>query len=312
MQNIGSGDTLKAKLILDTRKLVPDQHVIHTTVGAIGEIIVLSSDRPVIEYEERERRGKIYRIPRALPGPHQYTIHRCTDSETTITKLSATTDLYREVQPLGADGWLLRHSWLDQAKREQVSCYSSDGQYQHSFAIGHGIGQFCVSTDGLVWVGYHDEGVYKHGGLGLSGMVCFDLNGVPVLQYRDLAQQHRLPVIDDCHAINICSDGEVWLYYYKAYPLVRLRHGQFDRIWRNIPVTASHGFAVDGETALFGGTYRAHESLFQLTLDTYEVKEFRAVDSSGNPISFDRAFGRGSQLYLRTEHQLHVVQWPLV
>ena len=74
-----------------------------------------------------------------------------------------------------------------------------------------------------------------------------------------------------------------------------------------MPIGGSHGFAVDGERVLLGGSYTKKESLFLGTLDTLEFQELQPLDERGNPLKQFRPLGRRHSLYLATEDALYVV-----
>jgi hypothetical protein len=109
----------------------------------------------------------------------------------------------------------------------------------------------------------------------------------------------------DCYALNVCSDREIWLYYYTDFPLVKLEGKRFAHHWM-MPVKGSHAFAVNDKRILLGGSYVKRESLFLGTLDELVFEELLPVDESGNRLKQFRAFGRRNNLYLETEASLLV------
>jgi hypothetical protein len=117
----------------------------------------------------------------------------------------------------------------------------------------------------------------------------------------------KAPHILDCYAMNISSQKEIWVSSYPAFPLVRLLDRQIDHIWENVPVGYYHAFAVNGKKVLFAGRHDNTLMLPLVELDTMQVEELVAVDEEGNPLSFHRACGRGSLLYLVTEQSVFLL-----
>ncbi len=303
-----SADEIAATRLLDTRTLAPDRHILDVAVGPRGDVAVLSAQQPLERYERLEdARGVSHRrIP--APAPHNYRLHRLTGANVSVLDLSAIAEAFDAVQPLSEGRWLLAlRSYERDAARNNAYLYDADGRRVAALSIGRGYKQVHATSNDRLWVGYHDEGVYKYSTFGQAGAVCLDLEGHPLLQFLDIAKQNALPSIDDCTAINVGDDDAVWLYYYGDYPLVRLVAGRFDRIWRDFPIKGARGFAVSGDQALFAGGGRYPRHLFLVDLETRAVQKLRPVDQHGKAITFTGAIGRGAHLYLRTKHELFAI-----
>lgn len=201
------------------------------------------------------------------------------------------------------------HSRMRGSADRNVSILDANGRQQNTFSIKRGYSQIYTTADDRLWVGYNDEGVYKHSSFGQAGAVCLDLEGHPLIRFLDIAKQNDLPIIDDCTAINVGDEDEdtVYLYYFGKYTLVRLVGGKFDRIWRNFPIRGARGFAVSGDQALFAGGGRYPRHLFLVDLETRAAQKLRPVDQHGKAITFTGAIGRGAHLYLRTKHELFAI-----
>jgi hypothetical protein len=107
--------------------------------------------------------------------------------------------------------------------------------------------------------------------------------------------------------LNVASSSQVWLYYYRSFPLVKLNAGRCERLWKDFPIKGASAFAITDAQALFTGGYRDPERqhVFLVNLDSMSVDEFQPVAGNGEPLAITRAFGRGSKLCLQTEHDLY-------
>lgn len=294
-------DPIAATRLLDTRTLAPDRHVLDVSVGPGGEVLALSSDRPAYRLERQEYARGVRHVPVYATGTRKYRLHLLSAWGWAITDLPETEERFERIRALSHGRWLLVHSW------HNASILDADGRRRNTFSIDRGYSQIHTTVDDHLWVGYNDEGVYMYQSFDSAGAVCLDLEGRVLIHFRDITKQNDLPMIDDCYAINVGENGRVWLYYYRDYHLVRLINGRFDRIWRDFPIKMARGFAVAEAQALFAGGGRYPDLLSRVDLETRAVKKLRPVDHSGAAIRFTGVIGRSSHLYLRTEHELFVI-----
>jgi hypothetical protein len=220
--------------------------------------------------------------------------------------LPDTRETFDLIQPLGPDRVLLvRRRIKRNSSDENAHIYDTDGRLVAAFHAGNAIEDVQTTEDGQIWVSYFDEGIFGTLELAQNGVVCFDRSGRPILRYNKIPGPGS--PISDCYAMNVASDREVWLYYYTEFPLVRLLDRRFDREWKGVPVQGAHGFAVDGERAVFAGSYDSDDRLFLLSLASMHIEELQPVDGDGEVLTFQRAFGRGPRLFLATEQALFML-----
>jgi hypothetical protein len=204
---------------------------------------------------------------------------------------------YSFAQPLPGGRWLLVESRLAQDRSPNADIFDEKGNLLLSIVAGDGIEHIQTTMAGDIWIGYFDEGVYSGGELEHSGLVCLTEQGQPCLRYwSDIAQPNRLPCIDDCYAINVSGENEVWAVYYSHFPVVRLRHKTLDKAWLDFPAKAVRAFAVDTDRLLMTPAYRREGPLYLTNLQDSSIEEIQVLDSLGHPLHFDRSFGRGPLL----------------
>lgn len=127
--------------------------------------------------------------------------------------------------------------------------------------LGDGIEHVQTTKAGDVWTGYFDEGVYGNLGksgpeaIGQAGLVRFDRGGKVTYSYD---APSGLGPIDDCYALNVVSNGEVYLYYYSDFRVVQLRNGRVSRHW-TCPVRGAIHLAVFGDFILMTDGYQSIE-----------------------------------------------------
>jgi len=104
------------------------------------------------------------------------------------------------------------------------------GELKREFVFGDGISDAQATSTGYIWTGYFDEGVYGNFGwgdwnnetgyssppIGSCGLICWDAQtGNRLYRYGG--------DVSDMYAMNCISDDELWIYYYTAFPLARLK-----------------------------------------------------------------------------------------
>ncbi len=170
------------------------------------------------------------------------------------------------VQPL-EDQLLLAcgRSWYKNANdfEKNGRVYTLDGLFTREILLGDGIESIQVTSKGMIWTSYFDEGIFGNYGwdkpVGASGLVARDALGEILYEFQPTA---GLDSICDCYALNVASDDDVWLYYYTEFPLVHVHRNQIKSVW-NMPLRGSHAFAISGSHALFHVKYKDRHT-FQL------------------------------------------------
>lgn len=97
--------------------------------------------------------------------------------------------------------------------------------------------------------------------------------------WENVAEANALPPIDDCYAINLTGRNEIWLSYYSAFPVVKLRHYALERAWADFPQKPTHSFSVSGERLLLVPAYsRDSPKLVLADLGAQSLQEIEAAD----------------------------------
>ncbi len=245
-------------------------------------------------------------VQRAGRRLKRFQVHHRTERSSIVVMLPDTRETFDLVQPLGPDRVLLVRRRIKSNSDENAHIYDMGGQLVAAFQAGDGIEDVQTTEDGQIWVSYFDEGIFGSLELGQSGVVCLDQSGRSVLRYNQMSGPES--PISECYAMNVASSREVWLYYYTEFPLVRLLDRRFDHEWKGIPVQGARGFAVDGEHAVFAGSYESSDRLFLVSLNSMHMEELQPVDGDGKELKFRRAFGRGPRLFLETEQALFMLK----
>ncbi len=198
------------------------------------------------------------------------------------------------------DGWL-----LGERRGGRTLVYDPHGTVTAAFDLGDASEDLQTTADGKIWVSYFDEGVFGDG-LGVEGAICFDSAGLPIFRFAEFAGRHGLPMIDDCYAMNVTTEGDVWLNYYTDFPLVRLRGFTLQEV-RQPFRHMGHAFAVRGTQALY-----LQDGQFMVSdlEQPQEQQAATAVDEQGLSLSLDKAArptaaARGSSFLVETETALY-------
>lgn len=292
-----------AERLLNFGDQLGDRHLIAVSAGPSFDPVLLSLEQPP-DYRTETTHGSFPKHRAA--SPNRYRVHYQSGEQWCHLDLPATAENYHAVQPLREGRWLLVRGRSGGRSDHNAHLFENNGTPGLKFHSGDGIADVQATERGRVWVSYFDEGVFGDDPLSQSGLACFDQDGTPVIRLGDLPDP-VLRSMADCYAMNVCSDRETWLYFYTDFPLVRLMDGKVAGSWR-MPVTGSHGVAVDRERVLLAGNYDRRESLFLGRLDTLEFEELMPVDHEGEPLRRFRAFGRRDRLFLATDEALYVVE----
>ena len=194
--------------------------------------------------------------------------------------------------------------------------YSLEGHFLREILLGDGLQTVQATSQGVIWTSFFDEGVFGNFGwtdpVGASGLVAWGSDGNRVFEFEP---RDGMDSICDCYALNVASEEDVWFYYYADFPLVRLRRGEIESIWK-IPVKGSDAFAVSADHVLFRGGYKNRDaySLFSLRSDDEPklLAEIELRDTSGGKLVAERVAGRGGAIHLISGGLLYCVEVPRV
>jgi len=189
--------------------------------------------------------------------------------------------------------------------------YSRDGVLVGEILLGDGVQTIQSTPGGELWVSYFDEGVFGNFGwntpFGAPGLLALDQAGRKTYEFEP---NGKAPPMDDCYALNVASESDVWCYYYMDFPLVQIRNKEIAATWK-VPVSGSSAFAINGELVLFAGGYdRRHEfDLVRLNSDGTAklLRRLILCDASGAAVVPEQIVGRGTRLYLISNESLYEV-----
>jgi hypothetical protein len=251
--------------------------------------VILSSDKQFL------RRSQDHG---ALVPPFHFQVHEFNGWAWDLPlKVGPTERRYSFAQPLPDRKWLLIEGRAPRDRSPNAGVFGEKGQIVSSLFLGDGIENVQVSAAGDIWVGYFDEGIFGGGQLERSGLVCFDPQGNPKLQFMpDIADSYAMPPIDDLYALNVCRNGETWCCYYSNFPLVKLKGIKFEQAWTDFPKKAVRAFAIHGNQLLMVPAYQNTGPLYLCDLKKNSIEEVQLTQSDGQPLEFDLTVGRDSTL----------------
>ncbi|OWA34942.1 hypothetical protein B9G55_14465 [Saccharibacillus sp. O16] len=176
---------------------------------------------------------------------------------------------YHYAQPLGEELLVVsarsRYEAHDRYDLNAV-VWGKDGSVQRRFLLGDGIQQVQTTAGGLIWTSYFDEGVFGNYGwkrpVGESGLIAWDREGIRVFTNSEAN-------IADCYALNVCSDQEVWFYYYTDFLLGHLSGdaAQPEVSFADPQIRGSSVVVTDGQRFLLDKGYQQHEQYVLLQPD---------------------------------------------
>lgn len=265
-------------------------------IGAKRDVLVLSAAKPLSVTAGRNR------------DKMQFRVYRWHNGELQEFDLPSTPQVYYSVQAVG-DNYLCMASRCAPEERN-AHLFSARGDWLGSWHAGDGIADVQISPDGKIWVSYFDEGVFSGSPIGAQGLVCFDSQGKLLFAFRKDCPSipEECDGMADCYALNVASNRDTWLCYYTKFPLVHLRDLTFKEMFSPPPeMIGTHAFAVCGWRRLFVGGYKFRNRLFWRDEASKRQVEIEVVDENGAPLTWERAHGRGADLFLCSEAKVHTL-----
>jgi hypothetical protein len=175
--------------------------------------------------------------------------------------------------------------------------FDKNGNLIASLNLGDGIEHVQAAPSGDIWIGYCDEGIFGGGDLEQEGLICFSQDGTPKVRFfQEIVDANSVPSIDDCYALNVCRDGDAWVCYYSGFPIVRMKHCQFDASWTDFPARPVRALAVNGEKLLMVPAYRQLGLLYLCDLPSRSLEQIEFVNDPGQSVEFDITIGRDATL----------------
>jgi hypothetical protein len=199
---------------------------------------------------------------------------------------------YVQALPEGVLLVAARCVWRRGGADKNAVIVGDDGKVIRRLVLGDGINDVRATEAGEIWVSYFDEGVFGNRGwrnpgpepIGAPGLVCFDAEGETRARYDTTAA--GTDMICDAYALNVDRDGDVWVYFYTEFPIVRVRRGRYTR-W-SCGRRGAHAIAAWESRALLVGGYDdpATACVVELRHDgtTRELEEVTILTPEGTPI----------------------------
>lgn len=293
---------LKFRRRLDFSQLPKDWTVSRVAIDWKGSPLVLveegKSPYPNVNASPDARIIWLNTAPKA-----HHLIHWDGLSQRTVRFEKSTGILTFHVQPFG-EGWL-----LGDVRGGRAEVYDGAGRPQRTLDLGDASNDIQTTPNGKIWVSYFDEGVYGGGPGSQQGIVCFDSSGRQIFKYFNFAEENKLPFIDDCYAMDVVSEDEVWLSYYSDFPLVSIRSFRLHRAWKDFGCM-DRAFSVFEGAVVFPKCYTRNEGDSQLLRRTLsespQTEQLEATDDDGRTIGGQfKAAARGAKFYLWTETALY-------
>lgn len=200
---------------------------------------------------------------------------------------------FHHAQPM-PEGILLCNG-RQKAQSPNARIYNTDGSLIRELCLGDGIQDLQTTSSGDIWVSYFDEGVFGST-VASAGLARFDAQGKQTYGFQPNAE---LDWIADCYALNVDNSDQVWFYYYTPFPLVRLRRGVIDGIWRP-GIAGAHAFAIFGDRIVMHSGYSQQDwRLLSLNNDgsATDLGALDCLGEDGEPLPASSACARSHYIW---------------
>ncbi|MCX7748205.1 MAG: hypothetical protein N2645_15165 [Clostridia bacterium] len=296
----------QANMICDLQEYIEGYQIISISIGADNGYYVLA----------------VNNVPKRIDGmfqqtqtstQHDYKVITVQYDNVYTVNIDNQEWNYHFVQPIGDSNILLvcaRSRYYGHNKYDlNGKIFDLNGNLIKEFLLGDGIQDVKVSSGGIIWTSYFDEGVFGNYGwdnpIGSCGLRAWNQNGETVYIYNNDGNNF----ICDCYALNIVSDNEVWFYYYTDFLLGKIKDGKVD--YFDPKLSGADGFLTYDRYVLFRGGYsnRDEYHLFEfIKTDTLQEKKIITFTNENNEeIQGDSFDCRGSKLLLRSDTKLYDV-----
>lgn len=216
-----------------------------------GRLASLRTDQDIQgEYEAWRKKAYRGHFPRKMPDLWSGRARLAVFNE---AGLSRTIEIplipYPKIDRFPDGSWLVAGSRAIGGKKNALTL-ASNGTETGAFHLGDGINHVRCASDGTIWVGYFDEGVFGNS-IGTGGIVQFDPEGEPIWVYNDSIRNEQ-SFVDDCYALNL-SGNTLWACFYSDFPIVRIEGGK-KQLWSN-NLSGAKALAVDRNLVILAGGY---------------------------------------------------------
>lgn len=206
------------------------------------------------------------------------------------------------IQKLGASDYLIvgsRCAWSPDGPEKNAVVVDSTGTIVRAGTLGDGIQHVQVGSNGDIWVGYFDEGVYGNFGWGAPGPSPIGWPGI--VRWSDEFEHlwdyrwEDAVVIDDCYTMNVVDDV-VWACTYADFPILRIAESQV-QVQTTTNVSGPKGLIIDGDRLGLIGSYKDPGLLLMGRFARGEAAPFHQASvtlPNGAPLSRARLECRGA------------------
>lgn len=206
------------------------------------------------------------------------------------------------IQKLGASEYLIvgsRCAWSPEGPEKNAVVVDSTGAIVRVGTFGDGIEHVQVDSNGDIWVGYFDEGVYGNFGWGTPGPSPIGSPGI-VRWSSEFEQLWDYPwedaaVIDDCYTMNVVDDV-VWACTASDFPILRIAESRV-QMQTTTKVSGPKGLVIAGDRVGLIGSYDDPSMLLTSRFATGEqatVQKASLTLPNGAPLSRARLECRGA------------------
>lgn len=252
------------------RLQAPDGYGSLVSWGALpaGVVAIWSAEADQAELLGRDEPvpgGATFPVTRpASGGAVALAVYADSTTPQAVTYMAELTVAHPHVDVL-ADGSFLvvgaRCRWKPEPEGPELNALVIDpsGHVLRRGCLGDGIQHLQVASDGTIWVGYFDEGVFGNFGWHGPGPIPLGAGGI-VAWSPDLAKVWELDpqegLVSDCYTLNV-GEGQVTACPYTDFPVVRITGREPDvYIYPTRGVSGPGGVLVDGERIALIGAYR--------------------------------------------------------
>lgn len=271
--------------------------VVDSSIGPMGEICILT----------------VNKVPERIDGAfppvhttesHDYRVIILAKGEIKEIVLKNQKWNYHFIQTIDNDNILLvcarAHLYDDGKFDRNAKVFDRNGTLLREFLLGDGIQDLYVTKENNIWTSYFDEGVYGNYGwnepIGRNGLRAWDSNGNELYKYPN-SNAH---FIDDCYALNVLTDQEVWFYFYSEFELGRYDNGSIE--YYKPDVEGADGFIIYEDYVLFRGGYSNRDKYTLYKMHTgnqlKKVGLLTLLDENRKEIKAESISCRGSLLLL--------------
>lgn len=180
--------------------------------------------------------------------------------------------IFYSAQPIGNNILLINSGYAN--GQDNAIIVDRLGNVIKKLYLGDCIQNCIVNNSENIIVSYYDEGIFSGDEISMNGLNVFDING-------EIIWKSDKP-IDDCYAINIDENENIWYYYYSDFKLIKTDMKQEKIYEPHIEGASAFLISSDAKNIVFEAGYNNKNNFIIGKFQNEEIVELENLNLTFN------------------------------